>query len=377
MKVSSEIDISFYEFLGKAITPYNICALVNYAYAKSANMLTAKNGFRATGIHPFDPEIFTDSDFAAADFLLRTKDAFQDGETSLNSQADQVQPGEVQLGEVQADDVQTVDEFNVVDSSMGVLSDTITIDQIDANEYYVIRSNGDIIIGPVSNQYSIITNPDEVDQSAANTALELPQPEHSMIIDDHHDQSAPVDTGVLADQTEPMDEQENVSPVETKKPDAKKKRNRRAVPEPDSEANPIKKGRWDRNARDSVPKLDSFLISPSSVARKLENRTDSRRKKTASRKEYAAELTSSPHRKKLIETTALKDIKNIQKTGRKRTGRKAKPPVSDVMDDILCFICGTVFSVSGNGKGWSKCLHCQEWFHTTCSTDFEKCYNCE
>ncbi|XP_055523893.1 uncharacterized protein LOC129717770 [Wyeomyia smithii] len=54
---------------GKTITAYNVCELVNHAFVKSANMSSAQNGFRATGIYPFNPSVFNDSDFAVADSL--------------------------------------------------------------------------------------------------------------------------------------------------------------------------------------------------------------------------------------------------------------------------------------------------------------------
>lgn len=368
----------FFKFSGKAITAYNICELVNYAFGKSANMLTAQNGFRATGIHPFDPSIFTDCDFSAADFLIRTstKDESQGPQESLNAQVNDIQVSHV---------------INAVDSNLDIVNDTITIDQIDADEFYVIRSNGDIIIGPLSNQYSLITNPHEEDQRVnhsfdtadviGDVTLEPTPPERSMIIDGQQDEEALVDSGIVLDPTGSMEAQENVPPAQLDTNPKKRKRNdaRGSLPlsDPDANNHQPKKRRWDQNDNNPLPKQDCFTISPSSVARKLEKKPiENRRKKSAMRKEHATELTASPHRKKLIETTALKDIKNIQKTGRKRTGRKVKTPVTDAMDDILCSICGSTFSTSANGKGWSKCTLCQEWFHTICSTDIRNCSTC-
>lgn len=52
------------------ITPYDLVELFNKAYSKVATIATAVSGFKSTGIEPFDPNIFTDNDFLAADELL-------------------------------------------------------------------------------------------------------------------------------------------------------------------------------------------------------------------------------------------------------------------------------------------------------------------
>jgi hypothetical protein len=51
---------------GQAITEYHVASLVNGAYQKAATVATAVNGFRAAGIHPFDRDLFSEADFAAA-----------------------------------------------------------------------------------------------------------------------------------------------------------------------------------------------------------------------------------------------------------------------------------------------------------------------
>ncbi|XP_062558652.1 uncharacterized protein LOC134223503 [Armigeres subalbatus] len=54
---------------GQVVTLNNISALVKDSFVKSATLSTAMNGFKATGIFPFDPNIFTYDDFAASDAL--------------------------------------------------------------------------------------------------------------------------------------------------------------------------------------------------------------------------------------------------------------------------------------------------------------------
>ncbi|XP_055545498.1 uncharacterized protein LOC129730305 [Wyeomyia smithii] len=54
---------------GQVVTLNNICALVKEAFVRTATMETAENGFKATGIIPFNPNIFTSKDFAPSDAL--------------------------------------------------------------------------------------------------------------------------------------------------------------------------------------------------------------------------------------------------------------------------------------------------------------------
>lgn len=49
------------------ITPYDLAGLFNKAYSRVATIAVATSGFRATGIYPLNPNLFTDDDFAAAD----------------------------------------------------------------------------------------------------------------------------------------------------------------------------------------------------------------------------------------------------------------------------------------------------------------------
>jgi DDE superfamily endonuclease len=63
-----------------AVTKYQICSLVNFAYGKAATLETAANCFRGTGIWPVNPLVFNDEDFAVADALLNDS-----GDTSTSS----------------------------------------------------------------------------------------------------------------------------------------------------------------------------------------------------------------------------------------------------------------------------------------------------
>ncbi|CAG4992460.1 unnamed protein product [Parnassius apollo] len=45
------------------ITDYDIAAVVDEAFSRAARLDIAHNGFKCTGIYPFNPEILTDIDF--------------------------------------------------------------------------------------------------------------------------------------------------------------------------------------------------------------------------------------------------------------------------------------------------------------------------
>lgn len=53
------------------ITPYDVAGLFNKAYVQVANISKAESGFRATGIYPLNPNVFTEQDFLAASLMAQ------------------------------------------------------------------------------------------------------------------------------------------------------------------------------------------------------------------------------------------------------------------------------------------------------------------
>ena len=51
---------------GKRVTDFDVADLAGNAYNRAATMEKAVNGFRSTGIFPFNPDVFSDDDFAPA-----------------------------------------------------------------------------------------------------------------------------------------------------------------------------------------------------------------------------------------------------------------------------------------------------------------------
>ena len=51
----------------RAITELEVGELFGIAYGKAATVQNAESGFRKSGIYPFNRDVFTDEDFAAAE----------------------------------------------------------------------------------------------------------------------------------------------------------------------------------------------------------------------------------------------------------------------------------------------------------------------
>jgi hypothetical protein len=56
---------------GRAVSEANVAEIFALAYANAASNRNAVSAFSTTGIHPFNPDIFTDDDYAGADVSER------------------------------------------------------------------------------------------------------------------------------------------------------------------------------------------------------------------------------------------------------------------------------------------------------------------
>ncbi|XP_055637195.1 uncharacterized protein LOC129775934 isoform X2 [Toxorhynchites rutilus septentrionalis] len=69
----------------KSITVYDVAAMVSEAFTAAGTLAIAQNGFRKTGIHPFDRQVFKNSDFAPSAVLKRSS---KDNNVSYSSDND-------------------------------------------------------------------------------------------------------------------------------------------------------------------------------------------------------------------------------------------------------------------------------------------------
>lgn len=70
---------------GKIVTMFKIAEILSKAFLRAATMLTAINGFKKTGIYPYDPNIFPDSVFEASVTTDTPLVASEAANISLNS----------------------------------------------------------------------------------------------------------------------------------------------------------------------------------------------------------------------------------------------------------------------------------------------------
>lgn len=65
---------------GAVITQYDVGKIFTSAYEKVCNIEKSRRAFEVTGIHPFNPEIFSDEDFAPSEVTFRSENEDQSSE---------------------------------------------------------------------------------------------------------------------------------------------------------------------------------------------------------------------------------------------------------------------------------------------------------
>lgn len=119
-------------------------------------------------------------------------------------------------------------------------------------------------------------------------------------------------------------------------------------------------------ATTQIPVQSAFKISPSEI--NPLPKMASRKRNIRSKKEKAANITSSPNRNLLKASMANKDINELQKQKRKASKGKAersskKRKMDLLVQDSLCDKCGCCFMLSSDGENWNKCTECDKWYH--------------
>ena len=85
------VHIWFRQYPGRSVVELQIATLFGSAYNKAVTMRNAVNGFRVCGINPFNPHIFSDDDFAAADVTDKPAD-LPDPQPNATSAGDLADP---------------------------------------------------------------------------------------------------------------------------------------------------------------------------------------------------------------------------------------------------------------------------------------------
>ncbi len=66
-----EIELLMKTSQAKRVSEYDVAALINRAYVKVGTMDKGQKGFRVTGIHPWNPDVFTDEDYLSSEAMNR------------------------------------------------------------------------------------------------------------------------------------------------------------------------------------------------------------------------------------------------------------------------------------------------------------------
>ncbi|KAJ4430372.1 hypothetical protein ANN_22588 [Periplaneta americana] len=103
---STECDKFMVRNPGRVITHREVSSLFYRAYERVATLEKAKNSFRATGIFPFNPEIFTEDDFLSSDVTSRPEPT-QETEERKPQQKIQLNPDVKKSQQVRQDTFQT------------------------------------------------------------------------------------------------------------------------------------------------------------------------------------------------------------------------------------------------------------------------------
>lgn len=77
---NSAVDTWLQNHPGRTLDIYNIALCINSAFEKSTTMKNIQAGFKATGIYPFDKNIFTDDDYLVSAVTDRP---YQNVDTSI------------------------------------------------------------------------------------------------------------------------------------------------------------------------------------------------------------------------------------------------------------------------------------------------------
>ncbi|GBP34937.1 hypothetical protein EVAR_26528_1 [Eumeta japonica] len=78
-----ECDFFMKSQLSERITPYDVASLVKKAFSSVPSISKGEDGFRATGIFPINPNVFSDEDFLAAEVLQSEPIVVQDTVDSI------------------------------------------------------------------------------------------------------------------------------------------------------------------------------------------------------------------------------------------------------------------------------------------------------
>ena len=410
---------------GKAITIYEISAILGKAYPRAFTPANIISGFRITGIYPYDSNVFTDEDFLSAQITdrdLPTVDQVNDEELVLDEEqnppitgsrcltssaaaignqetaADRVEshrdPSAVENQETAADQVES--------HPSAMENQETAADQVESHPSAV--ENQETAADRVESHPSAVENQETAaDQVESHPSAVENQETAADQVESHP--SAMENQETAADQVEShpsaMENQETAADQVESHPSAMENQETAAD---QVESHPSSSGVVDQQIP-STSKGDSSSAtfpqrywSPTEIRPypKAGERSTTRRNQRGK----TAILTSTPVRNSILEKTKAKSKPtkakkrllmensiNKHQPAPKKGKKKPKPSKhqkqyddsSDSDEEWPCLICGDTFANSRSREKWIECIICKKWAHEECTTgDFQfVCPNCE
>ncbi|XP_063241776.1 uncharacterized protein LOC134541949 [Bacillus rossius redtenbacheri] len=303
---------------GRAISNSDICFLFRNSYEKVATMEKAKNSFRATGIYPYNPDVFSDEDFIPSHVTDRP---------NLEEPMDS---GNEVVPVAPDTSVQTV-KNPIMPSSFDTSPSTIENLQVDM-ECLVSSENNETMLDQIPSTSNIVhvaglefSNADENDM--------------------------PIDSGVELSTSEINLGCQMLAGVSSEK-NVKKINSSNCIV---------------NNSPMKVDQSEGKGISPASIVPVPKADTTVKRQRKARRSEV---MTSSPFKNALLLESEKKRSQDSQKSNKKGKSSgplKKRKTSKTVESDVLCPGCDERYT-EPISEDWIQCIKCQQWWHEQCSS---------
>lgn len=326
-----ECDFYMTSHKGEVITIYNVVNLSGKAFQKVATVDKAVKGFERSGIYPYNPDIFQETDFLPS--------TIHENDSSVNHEATTLCRASTS---------------NVVSSNDPGPSLLNTFETPSSSRVNIL-------------QVVHITPPQQASTSSD------PTPSSSNL-----DATASVfnTTPSTATSNESRPRTSNAATPSQSFADVLK------IVSPVGAAESSKKEK-----RQGKKKEKSIILTSTPVKTELEQKRDNTKIAGVKRKtELEGEGTNLPSKKgKKLATVPKKTSRKKSKvTNRKKKSTsinesdKSSESESDE-DDCLCLFCNSPYKNSKRGEGWIRCDSCHKWAHELCAgaDDDDDCFICE
>lgn len=302
-----------YNHPGRVVTVFQLSAIFGEAYLKAATPLNAINAFKKCGIVPYNPDIFTDLDFAPS---LVTEQDFENSQKQDKEQVNSQSNCSTNL---------TSTPSTSVTSAMPLSS---SISDPSSSSLAHVSSSAPVHISSTSSSALTSTS-----TSSACTFGHIPSSSKFFLpptpTSNHNAEASMLSCQSFC-----------VSPQDI-----------RPLPRSDK-----------RVKRENRKKGKTAILTASPYKKELESELKEKEDKEARKRERA--------RKRL----AMDEVpKKKTKTLRKKKDAIIEPVYSGLKEtsqeenDCECFYCNELYSNSAAEEGWVRCASCLQWAHEACA----------